>query len=752
MALATQTINLDLRPHYNKQNTNIVYCSQYDSDLRNVVVNIADAGTAVNVSTYTIYVEGTKPDKHGFSYELTSIGGTVANNVVTFPLQLQMTAVAGITNAELVFYSDDERIGSANFILAVEQAGLADDIDVSDTDIPAYVDGAQQAAQAAEDAKDAAVDAKDTAVAVAASIPADYTTLSNDVDDLKNATSQLDSAVFGESLIDASTIATNNNTAVSNNNDGTYTIGTNDYGATTFGDIITLQAGDYLLYGVPNGTAWVSTDRTYGNAYKVNPTSTPIWFTITTPTLCCLGFRMATRPTTAFTIEPYVKAAGIQKKVDDMPTKITAAVNALGNPIMTNASGMSQIPANSDFDTYTSTGNWRVASSAIATTLTHRPSNDAGRLIVSQLANVNNTQQIYIDNGSRIYTRTKGTGDWSAWVQIATMTDITSTNDDVSRSETALDGIYRLTRILESAGTYRINYANAPVCLPLKSYVGNTQNVHPKVLFIENGFGGHKYWMAYTPYPNGNDVYENPCIAYSDDGIAWTNIAGNPLDDPQGNGYNSDTHLVYYNGTMEVWYRYVSSGDTRYETIYRQTSTDGVTWTAKQAVLTSTTAGAVHYLSPAVLFDGTKYQMWVVDNGTIKYYEALASNITSWTLVRSYSLTFTDDGLASSAWHLDVIKDGTTYVMLVMCMVSSSPKNKWSLFICTSTDNITYTTPVKVVQGAPYGWDEYIYRSSIVKISGSYRIYYSAMTGAMVCGIGLTASTALNNFIGQLTL
>lgn len=198
MALATQTINLDLRPHYNKQNTNIVYCSQYDSDLRNVVVNIADAGTAVNVSTYTIYVEGTKPDKHGFSYELTSIGGTVANNVVTFPLQLQMTAVAGITNAELVFYSDDERIGSANFILAVEQAGLADDIDVSDTDIPAYVDGAQQAAQAAEDAKDDAIDAKDLAVsaaetaqAVLDSIPQDYSDLSNDVDDLKTAISDL---------------------------------------------------------------------------------------------------------------------------------------------------------------------------------------------------------------------------------------------------------------------------------------------------------------------------------------------------------------------------------------------------------------------------------------------------------------------------------------------------------------------------------------------------------------------------------
>lgn len=187
MALATQSINLDLRPHYNRQNINIVYCSQYDSELRNVVANIASEGTAVDVSTYTIYVEGTKPDKKGFSYELTAIGGTVSNNVVTFPLQLQMTAVAGITYAELVFYSGDQRIGSSNFILAVEKAGLADDVDVSETDIPAYVDGAQQAAAAAEQAKDTAVEAAETAQQVKDSIPADYTELSDSVLDLKNA-------------------------------------------------------------------------------------------------------------------------------------------------------------------------------------------------------------------------------------------------------------------------------------------------------------------------------------------------------------------------------------------------------------------------------------------------------------------------------------------------------------------------------------------------------------------------------------
>lgn len=194
MAIVTQTINVDLRPHYNRRNQSMVYCSQYDNDLRNIVLNIANEGVPVDVSTYTIYIEGTKPDKHGFTYELTSIGGSVSNNVITVPLQTQMTAAAGLTNAEVVLYSNDERIGSANFILNVEKAGLAEDVDISETDIPAYVDGAQQAAAEATQAKDDAVSAKDTAVSAAAtaqtvldSIPADYSDLSDSVDDLKNA-------------------------------------------------------------------------------------------------------------------------------------------------------------------------------------------------------------------------------------------------------------------------------------------------------------------------------------------------------------------------------------------------------------------------------------------------------------------------------------------------------------------------------------------------------------------------------------
>lgn len=189
--MTPQEITLDLNPSFSRLKT--VHCSQYDNNVRQITVKLQDGGTDVDVSTYTIYIEGTKPDKHGFSYALAGIG-TVSGNTVTFYVQTQMCAVPGLTIAEVVLTNGTDRIGSANFNIAVERAGLAEDIDISETDIPAYVDGAQQAAEEAEQAKDDAVSAKETAVSAAEtaqgvleSIPEDYSDLSNDVDDLKSA-------------------------------------------------------------------------------------------------------------------------------------------------------------------------------------------------------------------------------------------------------------------------------------------------------------------------------------------------------------------------------------------------------------------------------------------------------------------------------------------------------------------------------------------------------------------------------------
>ena len=198
MAITPLTVTIDLNPSYKK--IPAVYVSQLDNNLRSLAITVQDGGVNYDVASsgYDVYVEGTKPDKHGFSYKVTDIGGTVVGSVVTVPMQTQMTCVQGMVPTEIVLKSGADRIGSANFLLVVERAGLAENVDVSETDIPAYIDGAQQAAAAAAQSADDAEDAKDLAVSAAAtaqdvldSIPQDYSDLSNDVTDLKNAFGEL---------------------------------------------------------------------------------------------------------------------------------------------------------------------------------------------------------------------------------------------------------------------------------------------------------------------------------------------------------------------------------------------------------------------------------------------------------------------------------------------------------------------------------------------------------------------------------
>lgn len=417
------------------------------------------------------------------------------------------------------------------------------------------------------------------------------------------------------------------------------------------------------------------------------------------------------------------------------------------------------VAAESDFDDFMTPGTYRVESGAIAGTISNMPVKNSGRLNVLTLVGSNSVHQWYISAANVWYMRELIHGEWSVWKQVAYVSDIAAV--DVNSASKAA---YNAMQALIANSTYNIAFANAFTPLTLQNYIYNTENVHPKVLYFSNGFGGHKYWMAYTPYPRSNDVYENPCIAYSEDGYNWTNIANNPLDEPSNGGYNSDTHIVYNSSTskLECWYRYVGAAtqSPREETIYRQTSSDGLTWSAKELVYSNTSGEYAKLLSPSVIIENSKYCIWVVNNNDsykIDYYEAPVSDVTNWTKIRSISFSITDEGVTVKPWHIDVIKDGSTYVILMMCRNGTGLDNNiCSLFITTSSDNTTYTTPVRVVKGAD-NWDKYMYRSSIVKVESKYRIYYSAGSGGDTTiyhnarwGIGITESDTLTSgYVGK---
>lgn len=303
-------------------------------------------------------------------------------------------------------------------------------------------------------------------------------------------------------------------------------------------------------------------------------------------------------------------------------------------------------------------------------------------------------------------------------------------------------------RVMQNS--YNIAYANAAHPLMMRSYMDNNMNVHPSVKYFPSGLFGHRFWMAYTPYPLKSTYRENPCIAYSEDGYNWTNIAANPLDTPHGGNrnYNSDTHLVYNDktGLLECWYRFANVVDTS-ETVYRKTSSDGLTWSAREELHVAPDS-LVTTLSPAVIFDGEKYQIWVVNDKQkrIDYYESASGS--DWSLIRSLTIEFAFGGKQYNTWHIDVEMIDGGYVLLSMAREAGTTGfDHAHLFIAQSADNDVWSVDGVVIAGRAGGWDSSLYRSCLVEVDGVYRIYYSALNGE-VYGIGITESDTLSNFIG----
>ena len=85
--------------------------------------------------------------------------------------------------------------------------------------------------------------------------------------------------------------------------------------------------------------------------------------------------------------------------------------------------------------------------------------------------------------------------------------------------------------------------------IPISTYDGSGVTVHPAVLNLGNVWNGYQYWLAITPYPKGNDDYENPSIYASNDGISWVVPAGltNPIEPFPGgiNNYNADPFFIF---------------------------------------------------------------------------------------------------------------------------------------------------------------------------------------------------------------
>ena len=129
--MITQTLQLNLVP---KGVWPRLYVSQYDAGSRTLTFEIYNGDQRFTLTSgTTAKIQGTKPDRHGFSYDANV---DTSNNVITADITQQMTAAHGEAYCELVLFKSGQRIGTLNFVMMIQQAGLNDETDTSDSDLP----------------------------------------------------------------------------------------------------------------------------------------------------------------------------------------------------------------------------------------------------------------------------------------------------------------------------------------------------------------------------------------------------------------------------------------------------------------------------------------------------------------------------------------------------------------------------------------------------------------------------------------
>ena len=205
---------------------------------------------------------------------------------------------------------------------------------------------------------------------------------------------------------------------------------------------------------------------------------------------------------------------------------------------------------------------------------------------------------------------------------------------------------------------------NATSYLTTPTYDGSGQVVHPSIVYDADGWNGHKYWMAITPYPAANAALENPSILVSNDGVAWEVPEGltNPLARPPSDGFNADPCLFMGNDEKMwlFWRGYVPGTHTA--TIWARHSTDGITWSSKESIIVSTTEGLA---CPTVVVDASGYTMWTTLATTHPYMlnkRTCATPNGTWSGATTCNMNMP---AGFDIWHVEVRKVGYEYYAII---------------------------------------------------------------------------------------
>lgn len=269
---------------------------------------------------------------------------------------------------------------------------------------------------------------------------------------------------------------------------------------------------------------------------------------------------------------------------------------------------------------------------------------------------------------------------------------------------------------------------NAPSFLDIPTYDGTGQAVHPDVVAFPDGWHGHPYWMAMTPYPYDTAERENPSVLVSGDGVGWETPGGltNPLVGTPRCDHNSDPDIVYSPNADELYLFYTEvlrsrfcGAGTNVNRVKLMTSSDGVDWSEPQTVLEFDLDSAPVYVSPSIVYRNGRFEMWMASNADTLVYTTSADGV-KWGPLREASIP-------EPPWHVDVnyVESKGEYWMLYV----DSPVGGANLKFARSSDGIDWRVCSEPVLQPSSSWDnERIYRASFLydDARAALRVWYSA--------------------------
>lgn len=297
-------------------------------------------------------------------------------------------------------------------------------------------------------------------------------------------------------------------------------------------------------------------------------------------------------------------------------------------------------------------------------------------------------------------------------------------------------------------------FTNADTPLVTPTYDGSNQAVHPSVLYIKEGFNGYKYWMALTPYPYGNDDYENPQILVSNDGIKFSyfktlkSYLAIPEDVNLG-GHYSDVNLCYTNNELELYFRYNphlegSKGtNNSSNSVYVMKSKDGLHWSDKKLVLSKDTfIEQYNYVSPTIIYENGLYNIWF-SNYSTNLYHTQTKNWVDFEPVSTCKLLNKPNNI--NIWHHDIINTDEGYEA-VFSAYSDNNSAVQSLYYTKSKDGINFSQfDVILNPSINSSFDNAsLYKASLVNSSDKYLLYYSARNIEGQWHIGLAKSIGVH--------